>query len=453
MKTTEQIVIRFIENHSLIRERDKVLITLSGGPDSVFALHFFIKYQKKYKIKLAAVHINHNLRGIDSDNDEKFCRRLCKENGIELFVQSVNVKELKRINKQSTEEAARELRYRVFNELSVEHSFDKIVTAHNQSDNTETVLLNLIKGTGLSGLSGIPVKRESIIRPMLSLSKEKILDYLVKNNIKYRIDASNKSEEYQRNILREKIISVVKEKINPALDETVFRSSSIVKQSRTIIDERIDEIIKDKIIFSEREIVLPISLNGKYGEEITREVLKKSLSRFFNFETGAKDIFKVCSLFGKQAGKSVELKNGISAYRERDEIKISPVIEDEKVYKKISPGSSVKIGNKKLLISFTGIDDISDKRIKDCELIDSSAVSGSFVLRNWKDGDMFIPLGMKNFKKISDFLTDEKVKPSEKKNRLVLTNRNRIVWVLGLRIDERFKITNKTTQAVKLCLK
>ena len=166
MKATEQKVIGFINRYKLIIPGEKLLIALSGGPDSVFALYFLLKYLKKYKIELLAVHFNHNLRGKESNQDEKFCEKLCENLNVPFYSVQLYVKTFAKQNKLSIEEAARKLRYSNLIEIAKDFNCNKIVTAHNQSDNTETVLLNFFSGTGYSGFSGIPVQRENIIRPL-----------------------------------------------------------------------------------------------------------------------------------------------------------------------------------------------------------------------------------------------------------------------------------------------
>ncbi|MDZ7765030.1 MAG: tRNA lysidine(34) synthetase TilS [Melioribacteraceae bacterium] len=212
MKKTEEKVIRFVEKHKLIEQNNKLLIGLSGGPDSVFALYFFNKFSKRFKINLSVVHINHLIRGEDSDKDEDFSKKLCDKLSVEYISENVDVKKIKKKSKKSLEEIAREERYRIYQEQAEKLGADKIVTAHNQDDNTETVLLNLIKGTGIKGLTGIPIKRSNIIRPLLCLSKKEITDYLKSNKINYRIDRTNLENDYDRNFIRNKIIPQLIEK-------------------------------------------------------------------------------------------------------------------------------------------------------------------------------------------------------------------------------------------------
>ena len=199
MKKTEQKVLRFIDEKNLLEKDDRILVALSGGPDSVFLLHFLNKYSKKFKISLSALHINHGLRGKAALADEHFCKKLTKKSGIRFYSVKRDVKALARKLKISTEEAGRLIRYEEFEKFSAKEGFSKIATAHIADDNAETVLLNLIKGTGLNGISGIPFSRGKIIRPLLVLTKEEITQYLKFYKIDYRTDLTNLKSEYERN--------------------------------------------------------------------------------------------------------------------------------------------------------------------------------------------------------------------------------------------------------------
>ncbi|MCL4278907.1 MAG: tRNA lysidine(34) synthetase TilS, partial [Ignavibacteriaceae bacterium] len=219
IKTIEQKALKFIDENHLIDFGDKILVALSGGADSVFLLSFLLKFKKRFRIKLAAFHLNHKLRGKSADDDEKFCKDFCSENNVPFVSVSNEVKANAKKSKLSIEEAARKIRYQELQKAATKLGCNKIATAHNSSDNVETILLNLFKGAGLKGLSGIPVKRENIIRPILSLTSDEIRKYLVQNKIHFRIDESNLKSDYERNFLRNKIIPELKKRLNPQLEE------------------------------------------------------------------------------------------------------------------------------------------------------------------------------------------------------------------------------------------
>ena len=177
MKSIEEKVLLFIAEKKLISQNDKIVVGLSGGADSVFLLSFLNKFKKKFNLSLIAVHLNHKIRGKEADDDESFCIKFCEELNIPLFLKKKNIKAYAKKKKLSLEEAGRDIRYKLFSEVAVKEKCTKIATAHHQSDNTETVLLNLIKGSGLNGAAGIPERRGNIIRPLLTLTKDEILSY------------------------------------------------------------------------------------------------------------------------------------------------------------------------------------------------------------------------------------------------------------------------------------
>ncbi len=451
MKTIEQKVLKFIDRYSLIEPGDKLLIALSGGPDSVFALYFFKKYERRFKSEIFAAHVNHQLRGAEADEDEKFCKRLCDNLGIKFFSDKVDVKNYAKSNKLSLEEAARVLRYSYLMEVADNSGSNKIITAHNMNDNAETVLLNLFKGTGIAGVSGIPIKRHNIIRPLLNLCKDDILNYLNKKNIQYRIDSTNLENDFSRNFIRNEIIPLIKDRINPSLEETLFKSSRVFKSNFQILDKYIKQILDEFVDFNKGQLKINLSLIKQFDKEILNEVFKKSLEVFFNYEYSFNDSTKLLNLINKQVGRNINLTNGLVAFRERGCILIQkPDPKTNNTEYKVKIGERIKFGDGFLESKLIGDFDFKHSYSKKSEYISADDLDLEFTLRKWKFGDRFIPLGMKGFKKVSDFLNEQKVSASKKKDQFVLLNRNNIVWVVGLRIDDRYKVLPSTKRICKL---
>ncbi len=453
MKRTEQKVIGFIDREKLIEPGDKVLIALSGGPDSVFAINFFSKYSRKYKISITAVHFNHNLRGKESDKDELFCEELCEKLNIPFYAVQLDVKTFAKLQKVSIEEAARILRYKNLEEIRLDFDCDKIVTAHNINDNTETVLLNFFTGTGYSGFTGIPVRRGRIIRPIMCLTKQEILDYLKSQKIPFRIDSSNKENDYKRNFLRNKIIPHLKSKINPSLDDAIYRSSKSLEKAVHLINDLVKELSGKFILEKKDTLRIKISLFESYDDWIIGEVIKKVLHKKFNYQFDYGSFLKIKSLVKNQKGKSVQLSSKFICIREKDSILVLNQKEEEDVEYEIKPGSKLKVGGKTLSIEQVDKKDIKFEPGGKVEYVDADKLNDIFIFRKWKTGDKFFPLGMKNKKNVSDFLTDMKIETSERKSNFVLENGNNIVWVVGLRIDNRYKINSKTKKVYKIWMK
>ena len=454
MKSTEQKIIKFIGQHQLISPGEKILIALSGGPDSVFALNFFYKFQRLYKVTLGAAHVNHSLRGKEADKDEKFSRKICEELKIDFYSVKVDVHTYAAGNKLSVEEAARELRYSSLNDVLKKYRYDKIVTAHTLDDNAETVLLNLFKGTGLRGISGIPVVRENIIRPFLVVTKEEILEYLNEIGAGYRTDRTNKDIQYKRNLIRHKIIPLIKKEINLSLEKTLFNSSQLFRNAQVILNNYINPVVNEVVAFSGEKLWIDLKLFSMYPKEMLGEILRQAITSNLDFEFEYDDYIKIESLIKNRVGKSVFLSSSLIAVRDREKIVI---------YKK--PKSSafrpieVKIGDEKkiegkiLKMFLSGIEKVKFDKNNLHEFISADNLDNKFIVRRWKAGDRFIPLGMKDYKNISDFLTEQKLSYFKKKEQLLLINRNNIVWVVGLRIDDRYRINQNTKKVCEIWLK
>ncbi len=454
MKATEQKVLRFIKENKLLCEGEKILAALSGGADSVFLLHFLNKYKKKFKIEIGAAHLNHLLRGKDSERDEQFCKAVCFELSVPIYVYRRNVKAYSKKNKISLEAAGRKIRYSFFEKISKEKGYNKIVTAHNADDNAETVLLNLIKGTGLKGISGIPVKRKNIVRPILSLTKKEILDYLEENKFEFRVDESNLTNDFERNFIRNEIVPGIIKNLNPNLFNSVLTTSLNLQRLNLWISGIVNDVKKDVSIKQKKSVFIPITLIKKYNEFIISYAVKEIIDENFSVKLESGDIKKLLSLIKKQAGKSEELSQNLIALKERNEIivkeKLTHKISD--IYK-INVGSKMKLDGKVFSIDETHISRIKISKDKNTEYVSAEGLDKDFIIRKWKPGDKFFPLGMKGTKKISDYLNDIKMNSFEKSEQLVLENCGRIIWVIGKRLDDRFKLTPKSKKVFKLCLK
>lgn len=454
MKTTEQKVLRFIKENELLSSGDKVLIALSGGPDSVFLLHFLNKYKKKFKIELGAAHINHLLRGNDSERDELFCKTICEELSIPFHLLRKDIKAYSKKNKISLEVAGRKIRYDFFEKIAKANKYNKITTAHNADDNAETVLLNLIKGTGIKGLAGIPVKRSNIVRPILSLTKKEILEYLDENQFEYRIDESNLSNDFERNFLRNEIIPLIQKKLNPSFANSALNTSLNLQRLNLGLAEIANELKSAVKAIHSESVSIPIEFIKKDNAFIISYIIKEIIDENFSVKLESNDLKKIFLVAKKQSGKSEELTEKLIALKERNGItvkkKSSVKYPNEK---KISIGNEVKIDGKICSISEVKREEVKIVKSKNIEFISADGLSSTFIVRIWKEGDKFFPIGMRGSKKISDYLNDIKINSFEKKRQLVLENKGDIVWVVSKRLDDRFKITSDTKKVLKLCLK
>jgi tRNA(Ile)-lysidine synthase len=454
MKKVDEKIIRLIEKYELIKRGERILIALSGGPDSVFLLYFLLKYKRKYGINLGAMHVNHMIRGEEADNDEKFCRKLCRQLEVDYYTVKRDVPSFAKNNKISIEEAARGIRYTELAKVQKKFGYHKIATAHNCSDNAETVFINLIKGTGLKGLSGIPILRGNIIRPILSISKDEILKYLGAKNVHYLVDQTNLSNIYERNFIRNEIFPLIKKQLNSKLEQTLFKSSSVLRKQAAVLNSA-TEIISDSIVAKKKgNLEINIDKLSTIDKNIWSDVIKFSIERNYSVQVSFNDCDKIISLFSNQTGKVVSISNSLTALRERSKVLVYPKNKPKKPENlEIKINGSGRIDKKKIIINKVDRKLAVHSKNKNIEYINANKVKESFILRIWKDGDRFYPLGLNGSKKVSDFLNDQKVPSFEKNEQLVLINSKKIVWVVGHRIDNRFKITEKTRKVLQLCLK
>ncbi len=454
MKKTEQKVLNFIREKNLIQTGDKILVALSGGPDSVFLLRFLVKYSDKLNIKVGAIHVNHMIRGKAALEDEEFCVNLSLYLGIVLHRISKKVKSFACKNKISLEEAGRKVRYSEFEKVGRKYGYNKIATAHNCNDNAETVLLNLIKGAGLKGISGIPFMRGNIIRPILNITKEEILNYLDGEKLNYRVDLTNLSSDYERNFLRNEIIPLIQQRLNPDVVKSLFNSSEIFKDAALVINNEVEKTLTNSSSFGKDELKISLKRLRETDKKITGFFLKSLIEENFAIQVTFNDIKKIISLIENEVGRKAELTNKLYAVREREEIIVTrkkTISAGEPIF--LKAGDVVKINGNTLSVTESKNFPVKYSTSRMKEFISADNIKGNFLLRRWKVGEKFLPIGLDGSKKISDFLNEQKLPSSKKKEQLVLTNNNKIVWVVGLRLDERFKITNHTKKVYELWLK
>ncbi len=416
-------------------ENKKLLLAVSGGLDSMVLLHLL--QQLPYTIAIA--HCNFQLRGIESFEDQSFVQNYALQHQIPFYYTQFDTQAFANDYKLSTQVAARELRYDWFYEQLELHQFDFVLTAHHADDNLETFLINLSRGTGLDGLSGIPAQNDTVLRPLLPFSRAAIEEYAKANNLQWREDSSNASDKYLRNQIRHHLVPMLKE-LNPDFlkafgmtQEYLQQAQELVSDAASMVYQQVAREEEDTIYFDLKQLLrLP-----NYASYLYQWLKEYGFSAW-------DDIY---NLVDSQSGKQV-FSSEYRLLKDRDFFILSPIQEPEKeIYFIEKNQDKVKIP---LKLQFCKVADIN-KADSSAIFVDESKLAYPLVLRKWQEGDFFYPLGMKGkSKKVSKFFKDEKMALLDKENTWLLCSNEAIVWVIGMRADERFKVENITNTILKI---
>ena len=428
----------YIRQHSLFNKDNSILLTVSGGRDSVVMAHLF----KHAGYQFGIAHCNFALRGEESLRDEHFVSALAARMEVPFYVTHFNTKAYAAAEKISTQMAARELRYRWFEELRQKEGYDYIAVAHHQGDVIETLLLNLIRGTGIAGLHGILPKRKLVLRPLLFLSRPDIDRIIAEEEMEFVEDSSNESSNYARNKLRHGVVPLMRE-INPNLEHTFEQNIQRFAETELVLQQVIDGLRKD--ICEERQDGVYLSLEKVTGLHPQRLLLFELL-RVYNFTAAVVD--EVLHSLSKLSGTTFNSASHRLTVN-RDQLIITR-LEDHEVLplKMVHPADTTIIfGNQQINISYS--DRVFYEKDNTRAFVDADQLIFPLVLRSWQEGDRFMPLGMTMQKKVSDLFTNEKVPLPQKRHIPILVNGNGdIVWVAGLRQDNRYKVTATTKKVV-----
>ena len=429
---------RYIEKYKLLKSSELYLVALSGGADSVALLLLL----KNAHFNVHAAHCNFHLRGEESDRDEAFCVELCKGLGVELHRAHFDTREYAELNKVSIEMAARELRYKWFEQLRQDIGAAGICVAHHRDDSVETVLLNLVRGTGLRGLTGIQPRNGNILRPLLCVSRAEIEAFLAEKGQKYVTDSTNLEADVQRNIVRLEVLPLLR-KLNPAVAENIQRTAENLVEAQQVLNVAIAKINDSNILnLSDIEI---------YGssEYLTFEWLKK-----YGFNGN-----QVRQILEAETGKIISSMTGYDVLKDRGRLIVEPALEPFKPMRIPEEGTYVMGGsdaefvgknteNKTLRVRKMPVYVSKDPHIA---TLDATKVSFPLTVRRVEEGDWMQPYGMKGRKLLSDLMTDLKMTVFEKRRQLVVVDsQGVIVWAIGLRIADFVAVSDATTTVVEV---
>ncbi|HNQ26353.1 MAG TPA: tRNA lysidine(34) synthetase TilS [Aquaticitalea sp.] len=414
----------------------KLLIAVSGGIDSVVLAHLCM--QAKLNISLA--HCNFNLRGDESNADEDFVLQLAEDWHLDVFIENFDTENHAKTHKLSTQVAARELRYNWFSTLAQQLDFDYILTAHHADDSLETILINLTRGTGLDGLTGIPEVNFNIVRPLLPFSREAIENYAKENHLHWREDSSNLTNKYLRNRLRHEVIPRLKS-IHPQLLHSVSTTVQNLHYSRQIIEDAMVRVQK-KVVTVDGEV---IKLNIKKLQKLSDpKIYLYQLLKEFNF-TNWDD---VAGLLTAQSGKQV-FSATHRLLKDRTHLLLAEIISKETSTAINISDSDTSVTTPFGTMVFGEVNAVLEKSVHSI-FVDKDKLHYPLTIRKWEQGDVFYPIGMVGKKKLSKYFKDEKLSLIDKENVWVLCSNNAVVWVVGMRADERFKVTPSTKAIVQI---
>lgn len=431
----------FVNEQRLFSKNDRILLALSGGVDSVVLAELLLELGYTF----SAAHCNFHLRGEESNRDADFVIKWAECHGVELFVQDFDTYGYMQEKGISLEMAARELRYSWFENIMQENQFDYLLTAHHADDSAETFFINLLRGTGIAGLHGILPKNGSIVRPLLFATRKSILDYAESKNIQFVEDSTNSETKFLRNKIRHCVIPVLKE-ISPDFDSVIRKNIERLRDTETIFRSAIEKV-KDEIIIREKENI-KISIAELQSLHPIGIYLYEILSDYgFNESV----VNNVSMVLDAESGKRFYSKTHC-LLKDREYLLIYPIDKDEKEtnYSIDAEITSIIEPFKAKIEVLKDLNFISVPKKANVAMLDMDLLNFPLELRHWKQGDSFVPFGMKKKKKLSDFFTANKYSLLDKERQWLLCSGNEIVWVVGKRIDDRFKISNSTKSVLKI---
>ncbi len=431
--------IRSLDNQ-LFSYDHKIILAVSGGIDSIVMLDLFMKLG--YSCCIA--HCNFKLRNEDSNLDELFVRQLSEKYNIPFYSKTFDTLEYSEANRLSIQMAARELRYEWFEDLRNEIKYDLIATAHNKNDVTETFFINLSRGTGIRGLSGIPPKSGRLVRPLIFFEREDIQNYAEQNELNWREDITNSQTKYSRNKIRHHIIPAFKE-LNPGFVNTMWENINRLQQAEGIYLSSLQKVKERMLVRTKDHIWISVPEIKKLEPIFTW--LYELLSDFDFSASVVKNILKnLGSISGKQF-----LSPTHRLVKDREKLIIQPL--KGQIFKRYYIDDLTQDVQEPLKLELTILNNFNKSKISndpDTAWLDLDKLEFPLLIRKWEAGDYFIPLGMKNMKKLSDFFIDNKLSLPEKENIWLLLSGTKIAWIIGKRIDDRFKISHETQRALQI---
>jgi tRNA(Ile)-lysidine synthase len=446
-----------IQRFALLQKGDRVLVALSGGPDSVALLYGLLALKPELDLKLYVAHLNHKLRGAESDQDERFVKKMASRLNLKFYSKRIDVKREAKKRKLGIEETAREVRYGYLEKLANQIKADKIAFGHQADDQAETFLMRLLRGAGGVGLSGIPAKRGKIIRPLIQIRRDEIESFLKDSQIPFRVDSSNYLIDYFRNKIRLTLLPQIKEEYNPKIVETLIRTADIISYQREYIQKLSRKIVQDIGTRRRCKIILTLKKFAGYEICLQRELIRLCVRELkgdltqLTFESVERALNLIQQ---KKRGKRVKLVGKIWIEVSGDELVFYKEAKKKRIYPVTLSGvvnlKDWGIRIKPEILEGKSIPKNIFTQDQNVIFLDWERLKRPFHLRSRKRGDKFKPLGMKGTKSLADFLIDAKVPRHLRDEVAIFTSKGKIAWVVGYRISDEFKVTSKTRRVLKV---
>jgi tRNA(Ile)-lysidine synthase len=466
--SSEQKVLRYIKEHDLITPGQKVLVAVSGGPDSVCLLHILWKLKQELDIELHVAHLNHQLRGPESAADAEYAAELAHKLGIPATIASRNVKAFQKQHRISLEEAAREVRYAFLTEAAAKAGAERAAVGHTAADHVETILMHLIRGSGTRGLKGLqPVHvRQSaganltVIRPLLEMTREETEAYCRRHRLHTRTDSSNLSKELFRNKIRHDLIPLLRT-YNPQVAEALQRTARIAAEDLDFIDGEIARQQKAVMRRQGNAVILERKKLMALAPSLQRYILRSAIESLLGDlkDIEAKHIEDLLAALGKPSGRVISLLGGLNFIIEHDRYILAQDISStcpfptmEKEYGLKIPGRT-SISGGEMVASLIDSNEAKEEYCKGNDFtafFDFAETGSVLTVRQRLEGDRFQPLGLKNPKKLNAFMIDAMIPRAWRERIPIVTAQGQIIWLVGWRIDERVKVTDKTGQILRL---
>jgi tRNA(Ile)-lysidine synthase len=430
----------YLKEQSLFQQKEGILLAVSGGVDSVVLCELC----KQAELNFTIAHCNFGLRREESERDEQFVRSLGEKYEVEVLVKKFDTKFYAEENKLSIQEAARDLRYQWFAQVRNEKGFAFTVLAHHADDNIETLLMNFFRGTGLQGLTAIPGgdKKTYLLRPLLNIRRKEIDAFARQNNLQWVEDSSNSSTKYTRNFFRHELIPAIK-KVFPQVEENLLGNIERFKKLATLYNAEVQKMKESLCEKQGGEVRIPVLKLMKYRDtSLVYEIIK-------DFGFGEKQVDEVIKLTAAESGKFIENEH-YQIIRHRKWLIIAPKVSGSETIAIEKGEEQIKFLGGLLQVRLITKEKFNLGKSPATGLVDAKDIEFPLLLRKWKQGDYFYPLGMQKKKKLSRFFIDQRLPKNQKENIWVIESNKKIVWVVGLRIDDRFKITPSTKQVLEL---